>query len=224
MNPIRFQANLSYVMALLLLCTSAMALAGTLSDFQAVATQKGCVSIPYASLKSECRTAQSRVEEYCKGSSVAISCNNISSVSDIRDNIERMQANLDTLEVSRKSLEKNLDSTSDAAQQMTLQTQIRALDTKIDDRKRQISIDETIAAEKTELILQRIESGKACVQARKDVQDVFREAIRKASAETDDDVKPIAEGLIVVWNNSLTDHERPIEEYETAVVNCQKKL
>lgn len=201
-----------------------MALADTLSDFQTAAAQKGCASIPYTSVRSECGHAQERVDQWCKGDMGEISCKSIGALSGIRNNIAGIQSKLKSLESTRKSLDKQLSATSDAAQKKTIQADIKETDEQIDDLEAKIAALEAQITKDTGLINQRIEIGQGCVQARKDVQSYFLEARTKASAETDDHVEAIATQLIAYWDRERDNHAVPIRNYEAAVKICQDRL
>lgn len=210
--------------AFLLLGFSARAHADTLGDFQDAAAQKGCASIPYTSVRSECGNAQDRVNQWCKGGMGEISCKSIGALSGVRTNIAGIRSKLGSLESSRKGLEKQLSSTSDAAQKKTIQTDIKEIDEDIYDLEGKIAALEGQIAKDTAVINQRIEIGQGCVQARKDVQTLFLEARTKASTETDDDVEVIATQLIAYWDKERDIHAIPIRDYEGAVKLCQDRL
>jgi hypothetical protein len=72
-------------------CLALPAKADKLADFKkaaaSVKAQKGCESIPYAALETECRSAQERVTKYCKTNEM--SCKATLKKADLKTRFER---------------------------------------------------------------------------------------------------------------------------------------
>lgn len=201
-----------------------VAFADTLSEFQSAASQEGCASIPYTTLRSECNSTQAKVNQWCKGDMGEISCKSIGALSGIRSNIAGIQSKLKSLQTSRKDLERKLSSTSDATLKKSIQTEIGNIDKSIADLEGKIEALEAQAEKDRAVITKRIEVAQACVQHRKSVQALFQEAATKASAETDDEVEALAEQLVAQWEEERDSHLIAIRNYEGAVATCQGKL
>lgn len=210
------------VVAVAGLLLAAVAVADTLSDFQYAARQKGCASIPYSDLQSQCVNTQRKVDDWCK-SRGKIGCDDLGSVPGLNKSIEGIEARIKSLQGNKKTKERELTS-ADSAKKKTIEAELEDIDAEIANLTGRIATLRAQAEQATTEISRRIEIVKGCVQYRTDVQDIFDKVSAQAAAEKDADVIPVARQLIDYWQDEHDGHETAIRDYTTAQQKCEDRL
>jgi hypothetical protein len=205
------------VLGVTLVCLPVLppAAAGKLEDFQeALKYTLGCNTIPYPSLKENCRRTQdNEVKAYCDETS----CERLGTRG-LVENITRLEENLKTLrqketELSSKSTRTEAEERELAATKQQIDEQSRALDPmkrKLEDTKIQIN--------------GRIEKGQRCREARVDVVEIFTDVIDDVEDESEEAIKPLAQKLLPILKNSMDEHTKEIVNVQQGINACQLKL
>lgn len=170
-------------------------------------------SIPYQDLRDAAERKQEEVTRWCK--TEYRSCSDIktkgvfAAINGIPLDIQKLKANLDQL--------RNQQPTASDSEIKFLENQIYEKEKSLDFNKKSLETDLSD-------IETRIYNGKNCVQARTDVQDLFRRADGRAQAagRADSALQPITDELRAIWNRCDQSHTPEIQNALDAVTFCQQ--
>jgi hypothetical protein len=79
------------ILAVTLALGSSVAVADKLSDFKEAVGTVGCDSVPYSDLRSNCKSEQSTVHEWCDGARGPVTCGSEGITRQLKDNIENVK-------------------------------------------------------------------------------------------------------------------------------------
>lgn len=213
----------------LFLITTALFLSGhyvlaqTVDDFKEAVSNKGCESIPYRDLRDRCSDKQ----QYVHGSE---SCDGQRSCKTLGREVKRQQnllaialTNCDALKQSKADLEneKSDVGSDDEELKSQLERKIDQIQAQIDQQQKYIDdLKANIETNRTS-VNERIGRGEKCQDARRQVQDVFKDATSKAKDESDDQIKPLAGQLVDKWEESGRSHEEELGGVITVLNLCK---
>jgi uncharacterized coiled-coil DUF342 family protein len=93
-----------------------------------------------------------------------------------------------------------------------------------DDEKKKLSDQLDALDQQIEASQHRIEALiNKCIDYRTAVNNVFRDAFDKVKAETDAAIKPYADQLADLYNQSIASHQSTIDDYDKAVKICKRE-
>ncbi|HMU41333.1 MAG TPA: hypothetical protein PKE31_20155 [Pseudomonadota bacterium] len=186
---------------------SATASAQMPADWKAIQGVKGCAGIPYSSLRSSCKDKGEDVGRYCKSDANPFSCDGLgtkgllAAIDGIKGEIERLKSARDD-QKNRRSNAKDDNERRDAEDKIKeIEDKLYKTEGRLESHKKQVD-DNKSEAEK------RIYNGEKCRDARRAVQELFKDVISRAKGESDPVIKEIASSQIShVWEPEYTDHE-----------------
>lgn len=206
-----------FVLSVTLVCLPVLphSAAGKLEDFQeALKYTVGCNTIPYPSVKDNCRRTQdNEVKAYCDETS----CDRLGTRG-LVENIARLEENLKTLRQKETDLASNSNRTEAEERELADTKQ------KIDDQGRALDpMKRTLEDTKTQ-IKGRIEKGQRCRESRIDVVDIFTDVIDDVEDEDEEAIKPLAQKLLPILRTSMDEHTKEIVNVQQGINACQLKL
>lgn len=186
------------------------AISQSLSDYEAAVNAaksgKGCESIPFSSMKSRCIDLNSIKDSYCKND------NNDWNEMDprkLQNTINNINRNISDLKSKRNDLQNKLSS-ANGSDKDDMQKQINDLDNQIKDQEYKVSDFTSRMEQEKRDINNLIDPAQRCLDARLKEQELFNEAIREASNETDPAKKEKAQFLIDYWKSNISGHQTQI--------------
>jgi hypothetical protein len=175
-------------------------------------------SIPYPDIRDAAERKQADVTRWCKNE--PRSCEGletkqlIATIEGIPRDIKQLGDDLDGLKRQRDAAPDSEKSSIDS--KISDRTRrIEERNKELDFSKRSLDTDRSDADK-------RIYNGKYCVQARKDVNSPFRDAMSRAKAVTDPALKPFAVELTDIWERCERVHEKDIQQAEAGVAYCER--
>lgn len=216
------KSSLTVPLALVAMLAFGVAAAESLSDFQiakkAMDDEKGCESIPYYSLRSNCITQQALVHPWCDGERGPVSCEKGVTAA-LNTKITQLSKPRDALKRELDGLKRDLSSAS-ASEKSALQR-------RVDQKQRELdTAEEEVEKKERELTAHRasvdaaIKAINTCLDARHAVMNVFGAAKDKVSGERDPEIMPIARELKDGYEASKRGHEIAITGKENALNTC----
>lgn len=222
---------------LVLVVLESSANADNLPAFQAAEKEQGgCVSIPYSSMRSSCRSTQDAMSDRCKIEQR--SCQKLSATKNIMQDIGLLTKKIESLRQDRDRLKdelSNLRSKSsnakDDSEKRDLDDKTRSAESKLSDiesaireLERRVEDQNKRLEELRTTIRERLAVAEPCSRLRRDVMAIFRDAISKANGESDAQIKQIAQSLVRRWQSSVDNHEQEARGAEEVTKNCEKAL
>jgi peptidoglycan hydrolase CwlO-like protein len=211
------------LLAALLCFAVPIAHADKLDDFKEAVNKKGCESIPYSDLQSNCKSQQSDVHDWCDGGRGPVTCD-VGGTRDLVAKLEKEQKNLDALNDKRRDLDDKRSHASDDAEKSRLSSEIDLVDKDIDASKRRIDDLKNDLSKRKDLVNKTIETLGKCIDYRRAVLNVFAYALDKVRGESDPTIKPYAEQLRSKYEESKAGHEQQISNKDNSVDTCKKEL
>lgn len=178
--------------------------AQTLDEYKSAADKKGCDSIPFSTLRSNCNDSEREKDKWCyeeKWKCERDTEGLVSSINGMKKkladlNDQRYHASSDD---ERSKIDNEIKDISDRRDKFLRQ---------LEDERKDIS--------------ERVERGKKCLEARKKTQEIFKDAITQAKNESDQDKKPYAEKLVSYWESERSRHDDEIEKVSKGIEKCEE--
>jgi len=207
--------------SLFALLLAQVANADNLQSFKDAEREKGCASLPYSSLRGNCKSKQEGVEQWCKHEKRQ--CRDLGTRG-LLDAIDGMTRKVESLKSDKDSLSSKKAHAKDDSEKRDLENkitdvekQIYELNGRMDAHKRQVDENKTN-------IRDRIYRGERCRDHRRDVQEVFKDATSRAKSESDPEIKPLAQKLLDRWDESTRSHEGEIDTVKQIIEDCRECL
>jgi len=207
----------------LLLCCFANA--QDLEDYKgalAMAKKDGCTtaSIPYPNIRDAAERKQADVTRWCK--TEYRSCKGLETRS-TREKINSIPTGIKNLEQQRDQLKSQLSSASDN-DKSPMEEKIRNLQRQIDDLNKELDFTKKGLATDISDADKRVYNAKYCVQARKDINDPFKNAMSQANSvpASETEINAIAKQLVSIWQACEKEHEGAIREAQDLITYCEK--
>jgi hypothetical protein len=180
---------------------------------------KGCESIPYSSYRDQCMRKSDKVEELCK--TEAWSCEGLKTKG-IRETIRNLSGYIDRLKEEKDRLNSQKSSAGSDEEKNDLGKKIEEIEKKIYEKSR--DLDDMKKGLETDLgdIETRLYKGRQCLDARNDVQSVFKSAGEDARRESEPEIKAIANQLIDFWERKRDEHQKALEDVKLGIEKCNK--
>jgi hypothetical protein len=195
--------------------------AESLDDFKRAKaeTTEECKTIPYSSERDRCLSKRDDVFAYCKTEDSG--CTGLKTYARMQD-LEKAKRDLADADRSRDELRRQRDSASDDSQKRDISEKISSLERTMDEGKRNIEqLTKTIEDQRS-MATGREEKAKRCIASRNDASQIFADAERKASSESDPEIKPLAAELIARWKEGNARHASGLTEIQSRLGTCEK--
>ncbi len=200
---------------------SEVASAESLDDFKNVANLDGCASIPYNDERRGCMDTMVDVQEWCK--TMRWNSEEVAGTKNYLDAADNLEKKIKELESDKSALGSKLSSAYEA-DKPGIEKQIRDTEQTMSElSERQKAHREFAVGAKRELEL-RLQVGEKCLVVRTQVQKYFDAAISRAKAESDIDIKSIADGLVTKWQKSTEEHQKVMSDVTTGINKCKDRL
>jgi hypothetical protein len=217
----KYRIGLIAVAALL---ADAAVAADKVDDFREASKNKGCASIPYSSLQSNCKDQQQYVHEWCDGARGPVSCD-AGVTKTLRDQLSNEETNYRGLKDKRSDLDNKRSRSSDSNEKSSLSSSIDAVDKLIDASSRKIDGLKNDLSKRKDLIDKTIETVGKCIDYRTAVMNVFADALNKVRSEMDDlSVKRYAESIRNGFEESKSGHVEQITARENTIKACKNEI
>lgn len=180
---------------------------------------KGCESIPYSTYRSQCISNSARVTTSCK--TEAWSCDELGTKG-LKATMTGLSGHITRLKEQKKQLETQRTRAGSATEKTDLDKKIADVDKQISEKSRTLGGLETKLNSDLVKIKDRLSKGAQCLDARNDVQTVFKSAGTDAAREKDRDVKVIAESLIDYWEKKRDEHQKAFDNVKLGIDKCNK--
>jgi hypothetical protein len=214
--------NLKTILAAaFLLGLGGVALADLESDFKDAAGRDGCASIPYSSLRSDCGTQQSGVDDWCKNSSRPVSCGSESQTRDIKRKIEDAKRKVEDLKNKKRDLEDKKNRATNDADKNQLGKDIEQVDKDIYDANKLVDAAVAELDVRKKFVEDAIYNINKCIDYRQAVMNIFATAQDKVRGETDPKVTDLARTLRDKYEESKRGHAIAITEKNNALSTCK---
>jgi hypothetical protein len=182
---------------------------------EAMKAERGCDSIPYSNYKDACREHQAIVNENCGKDDngddrigTPWNCNQLGTRA-LREEIKGMSEKVESLKGEKDHVSNDSDKTE------SLQRQIDNLSKEVEFRQKSLETD-------IRDIEIRLDKGRRCIDARKEVQYAFKSARSNASSVSEGEQGEIAKELVEYWERRDDGHEKAIENVRGGIEKCEK--
>jgi len=166
---------------------------------------KGCESIPFSTLRSRCIDSEKETDKWCYE--------------------EKWKCDKDTdgLIASINGMKKKVDDLNDQRYKASGDDEKRKLDDQIKElTDRRASFRQKLEQERKD-IQERIDRGTKCRDARRQTQNIFKDAITQASnVDSGSEKKPYADKLMSYWRDEGPRHDAEIEKVIKGVEKCEE--
>jgi len=204
--------------AIALCCFSPTGRTQTLDEWKRAQEAKnknqGCDSIPYSNYRDSCARYQEIVDRMCgkddDGESnigTPWSCKALGTKA-LREQIRGMSEKLTKLKDAK-------DRATNDSEKNDLQKQIDELSKELEFKKKSLETDLSDIGIK-------IDHGRQCLEARKEVQYAFASAKSNASSVNDGEEGKISTKLREYWESKEKGHARAMEAVKEGISNCEK--
>ena len=175
---------------------------------------QGCDSIPYSNYRDSCKRHQEIVDQMCgkddDGDSrigTPWNCKALGTRA-LREQIKGMSEKLGKLKDDR-------DHANDASAKENIQKQIDDLSKELEFKKKSLETDVSD-------IEIKIDHGRRCLEARKEVQYAFSSAKSNASSVNEGEEGKISKELREYWESKEKGHTRASDAVKEGITNCEK--
>jgi chromosome segregation ATPase len=189
---------------------------------KAMQNKKGCESIPYTDLQSDCLRKSEEVDKMCKQSGPS-SCTDVDPKK-IQKDLEDTKTKKDELKQQKNDLEKSRSSASDDAAKQEIDDKIKEIDDKLEALKQTQESLEKQVQDTTKAINDRMYVAKSCRDYRAAVYEIFDKAISTANSENDAQFASDAKDLSKWWGDKQSGHQEILNNIKNAVDGCEKVL
>lgn len=214
--------TLALLAALLTVCEYT-AWADKLDDFKEAVNKIGCESIPYSDLRSNCKSQQSDVHDWCDGAKGPVTCD-IGVTRDLQSKLDREQRNQEALKDKRRDLDDKRSHASDDQEKSRLTSEIEAADKDIEASTKKVEDLKSDLSKRKDLIEKTMYTLNKCIDYRRAVMNVFAYALDKVRGENDPSIKPYAEQLRDKYEESKSGHEEQISNKNNSLETCKKEM
>ena len=221
----------SFVITVLMSIPS-ISIADVIDDFKEAASKTGCESIPFSSPRSNCKSIQRDITEYCKSN--VVECSDLLKVkTSLIDMIEKSDKQLKASESKRKSIEGKLDDTDVEGEIKKYKDELskasRAYQEILD--KHNKLLDEYEDFDDDNRIDDGYSRAQRCVEAREKSKKLFDEVKDKldvdGSSLTTDEERELEYYAVKITdhiNSKIKGHDSALNGDRDRVKNCKKVL
>lgn len=209
---------IAVVVGLIFSATASPVKSQTLAEWKTALGAKnnnqGCDSIPYSNYRDSCKRYQEIVNEMCGKDDDADSrigtpwnCSALGTRA-LREQIKGMSEKIN-------SLKDDKDHASDSDAKDAIQKQIDDLSKELEFKQKSLETDLSD-------IDIKLDRGRRCLEARKEVQYAFASAKSSASSVNDGEEGQISKELREFWESRVAGHERAADAVKEGISNCEK--
>ena len=217
---------LSTVFAISLLSASLVAALGQSEkqkSFEAAASEeRGCVTIPYSELQSQCVDQQKGVNEACNGRNGPVKCT-LQVTESLKGRIVTTERRTEELKRERQELDSQRDHANDQGQKDRIKEQIDEKDKQIEASNRQSEDLKRALSDRKDQIDKTIDRINQCISYRQAVMNIFETSLDKVRNDGDRDaeLRPSAEKLKTKYQGEKETHKGEIDGKARAIDDCK---
>jgi hypothetical protein len=200
--------------------------ADKLSDFKdavnAAKDGKGCESIPYSDLRSNCTSEGSHVHEWCDGSRGPITCGSEELTRQAKSAVEKEKKNVEELKEKKSKLESDKSRASTDDEKDKISKDIEQVERDIYEAGKRVEQAEKDLEARKKLVEDAIYNLDQCIAYRRAVMNVFATALDKVRNEDETpEIKDLARQLRDKYEASKSGHEEQITARNNALDTCK---
>ena len=197
-----------------------------LSDFKdavnAANDRKGCESIPYSDLRSNCMSEGSHVHEWCDGSRGPVTCGSEELTRQAKNAVEQAKKDVAQLKEKKEKLESDKSRASTEEEKNKIAKEIEQVERDIYEGGKRIDQAERDLEARKKLVDDAIYNLNYCIDYRRAVMNVFAAALDKVRNEDDTpEIKDLARQLRDKYEASKSGHEEQITARKNALETCK---
>ena len=197
-----------------------------LSDFKdavnAANSRKGCESIPYSDLRSNCTSQDSRVDEWCEGKRGPVSCDRESLTREAKSAIEQEKKNVEELKEKKNKLESDKSRASTDDEKNKIAKDIEQVEKDIYEGGKRVDQAEKNLEARKKLVEDAIYNIGQCIDYRRAVMYVFATALDKVRNEDETpEIKDLARQLRDYYESTKSGHEIQLTNRNNALEICK---
>jgi hypothetical protein len=182
--------------------------------------EKGCETIPYENLRSQCEDQAKEVHPWCDGERGPIKCEAVTR--EITDGIMRNSKAIEQLKDKRRELEDSRVHATENENKNKYQEQIEAVDKEIEATERSMQDQMRSLDERKNAVRKTIDNIQKCIDYRKSTMAIFAYSLDKTRNENDPDIKELASSLTDKAEKQKSGHMIAIRDKENAIEACNK--
>ena len=197
-----------------------------LSDFKdavrAADEGKGCLSIPYSDLRSNCTGQQSYVHDWCDGKEGPVTCGSEEATRQVLRAVERAKQNVVELKDKKSRLESDKSRASSDDEKNKISKEIEQVERDIYEGGKSIDQAGRDLDARKKLVDDAIYTLNKCIDYRRAVMNVFAYALDRVRNEDDTpEIKDLARQLRDKYEASKRGHEEQITARNNALETCK---
>lgn len=205
---------------------STAAFADKLSDFKdavnAAQAGKGCESIPYSDLRSNCVSEGSQVHDWCDGSKGPVTCGSEEITRQAKSAVEKQRKNVESLKENKSKLESDKSRASTNDEKNNIAKAIEQVEKDIYEARKLVDQAERDLDVRKKLVEDAIYTLDRCIAYRRSVMNVFATALDKVRNEDETpEIKASARELRDAYEASKSGHEVQITARNNALDTCK---
>jgi len=197
-----------------------------LSDFKdavdAANNGKGCESIPYSDLRSNCTSEGSHVHDWCDGGQGPVTCGSEELTRQAMRAVEREKKNVEELKEKKNRLESDKSRASSDDEKNKIAKDIEQVEKDIYEGGKLVDQAEKDLETRKKLVEDAIYNLNKCIDYRRAVMNVFANALDKVRNEDETpEIKDLARQLRDKYEASKSGHEEQITARNNALETCK---
>jgi septal ring factor EnvC (AmiA/AmiB activator) len=201
---------------------ASVAFADKLSDFKDAVARKGCESIPYSDLRSNCTSEGSHVHEWCDGSRGPVSCGSEDVTRQVKSALEKEKKNVEDLKEKKRKLEDDRSHASNDDEKNKITKDIEQVEKDIYEAGKRVEQAEKDVDARKKLVEDSIYNLDQCISYRRAVMNVFASALDKVRNEDETpEIKDLARQLRDRYEAGKPGHEEQITARNNALATCK---
>lgn len=207
------------------LCGS-VASADKLSDFKdavaAANARKGCESIPYSDLRSNCTSEGSHVHEWCDGGRGPVTCGSQDITRQAKNAVETAKRNVEDLKDKKRKLEDDRSRASNDDEKNKITKDIEQVEKDIYEAGKRVEQAEKDLEVRKKLVEDAIYNLDQCISYRRAVMNVLAAALDKVRNEDETpEIKDLGRQLRDSYEAGKPGHEEQITTRSNALATCK---
>lgn len=201
--------------------------ADKLSDFRdavkAGRDGKGCESIPYSDLRSNCKTEDSNVDEWCEGKRGPTTCVSEDLTRKAKWAVEKAKRDVEELKEKKNKLESDKSRASTDDEKNKIAKDIEQVERAIYEGGKDVDQAERDLEARKKLVEDAIYNLDRCIAYRRAVMNVYATALDKVRNEDETpEIKDLGRQLRDMYEESKSGHEVQINNRTNALETCKK--
>jgi hypothetical protein len=219
-------SKVTFIIIAIFALTASVVFPDKLSDFKdakrAAEEDKGCESIPYSDLRSNCVDQGSYVHDWCDGKEGPVTCGSEEETRQAVRAVERAKKNVEELKEKKNRLESDRSRASTDDEKSKISKEIEQVERDIYEGGKGIDQAQRDLEARKKLVDDAIYTLNKCIDYRRAVMNVFAYAQDKVRNEDETpELKEIAYFLRDSYEKSKRGHEMQITARNNALDTCK---